>query len=152
MSSYCAPGTFMTFPLSSIYSLFFWRMNRSKNLVRIRSVVRKSTLLPLSVVARIFGIKSAATSSGWAASTPKGNLRSSGVESSRSSFVKTLSLYGYIIILWYYYIIILSYYYILIPQTDFICRGSGGFDREPLSMFPHCLGGCRIDFVARRSW
>ena len=36
------------------------------------------------------------------------------------------------------------------PQIDFICRGSGGFDREPLAMCPHRLGGYRIDFVARR--
>ena len=39
---------------------------------------------------------------------------------------------------------------VFIPQTDFICRGSGGFDREPLVVLPHRLGGYRIDFVARR--
>ena len=38
----------------------------------------------------------------------------------------------------------------LIPQTDFICKGSGGFGREPLVMCPFGRGGCRIDFVARR--
>ena len=55
-----------------------------------------------------------------------------------------------IILLLYCYIVILSYYYNIIPQTDFICKGSGGFDREPLVMLPFRRGGCRIDFVARR--
>ena len=36
------------------------------------------------------------------------------------------------------------------PQTDFICKGSGGFGREPLVVLPFGLGGYRIDFVARR--
>ena len=39
---------------------------------------------------------------------------------------------------------------LIVPQTDFICKGSGGFDREPLAVVPHGLGGYRIDFVARR--
>ena len=32
----------------------------------------------------------------------------------------------------------------------FHLRGSGGFDREPLAILPHRLGGYRINFVARR--
>mmetsp|Transcript_3098 Transcript_3098/g.4564 ORF Transcript_3098/g.4564 Transcript_3098/m.4564 type:complete len:234 (-) Transcript_3098:437-1138(-) len=90
MLSYCSPGFLITFPSSSMNSLFFWRTNRWKNLERIRSVVKNSTLPPFSLIVRIFGTKSAATSSGCAANTPKGNFRSSGVESSRRSFVKTI--------------------------------------------------------------
>mmetsp|Transcript_8874 Transcript_8874/g.17585 ORF Transcript_8874/g.17585 Transcript_8874/m.17585 type:complete len:327 (-) Transcript_8874:142-1122(-) len=67
----------MTFPSSSIYSLFFWRIKRSKNLVKTLSVVRNSTMPPFVFCAKILGTRSAATSSGWAARTPKGNLRSS---------------------------------------------------------------------------
>ena len=47
------------------------------------------TFCPLPLTPRILGTRSFATSSGCAASTPKGNLRSSGVESSRSRSVKT---------------------------------------------------------------
>ena len=47
------------------------------------------TFWPLPLTPRILGTRSFATSSGCAASTPKGNLRSSGVESSRSRSVKT---------------------------------------------------------------
>ena len=44
---------------------------------RVRVRVRSSTLAPLPETPRIFGTRSRATSSGCAASTPKGNLRSS---------------------------------------------------------------------------
>ena len=59
-------------------------------------------------------------------------------------------LFIYIHIYIYIYTYIIFIIYIYIPQTDFICRGSGGFDREPLAVVPHRLGGYRIDFVARR--
>ncbi len=39
---------------------------------------------------------------------------------------------------------------VMIPETDFICKGSGGFGREPLVVPCFPRGGCRIDFVARR--
>mmetsp|Transcript_43678 Transcript_43678/g.144612 ORF Transcript_43678/g.144612 Transcript_43678/m.144612 type:complete len:320 (+) Transcript_43678:230-1189(+) len=80
----------MTLPLSSMYSDFLPCTNRSKNLVRMRSVVRNSTFWPLPLVASIFGTRSCATSGGWAASTPNGNLRSLGVESLSSKSVKTI--------------------------------------------------------------